>query len=100
MRVRSRRATSPISPAVGVDALERFVSSDSSPDLGGYFPSCGPDRLLLVSLEDSGFDVRLARSVRTGAERSADIIAQTVASQSSRLRSGDAERAIARTGSG
>ena len=85
---------------VGVDALERFVKLGLiAPDLGGYFPSRAVQIVsLLVSLEDSGFDVRLLRSVRTGAERSADIIAQTVASQSSRLRSGDAERAIARTG--
>lgn len=83
---------------VGVDTLERFVKLGLiAPDLGGYFPARAVQIVsVLLRLEDAGFDIRLVRSVRTGAERSADIIAQTISSQSSRLRSGDAERAIAR----
>lgn len=82
---------------VDVAGLERFVKLGLiTPDMGGYFPARTVQIVsLLVRLEESGLDARLLRSVRTGAQRSVDIIDQTVSSQS-RSRSGDVERAIAR----
>ena len=52
---------------------------------------------LLVLLESQGMDARVLRSVRNGAERSADLIDQAVSSQRSRLRAGDLEKASARS---
>lgn len=83
-----------------LDGLERYARIGLiAPDIAGYFPSRTVHVVrLLVELEAKGFDARLLRSVRNGAERSADIIDQTVSSQRSRLRSGDAERAHALIG--
>ncbi|MDO4259568.1 MAG: MerR family transcriptional regulator [Actinomycetaceae bacterium] len=85
----------------GVDlaALERYTSLGLiTPDIAGYFPSRSVQVVqLLVSLEAAGIDARTLRSVRTGAERSADIIDQTVSSQRSRNRSSDVEKAAARS---
>lgn len=50
----------------------------------------------IARLESSGVDVRVLRAVRQGAERSADIIDQTVSSQRGRGRGADRERARAR----
>ena len=66
--------------------------------LGGYFPSrCVQVVRLLLTLEHEGLDARILRPVRTGAERNADIIDQTVSSQRSRQRAGDLERATTRS---
>lgn len=83
---------------VDLDGLERYVRFGLiSPDIAGYFPARAVQIVqILVRLEAAGFDARILRSVRTGAERSADIVDQTVNSQRSRMRSGDAERANAR----
>lgn len=83
---------------VDLDGLERYVRFGLiSPDIAGYFPARSVQIVqILVRLEAAGFDARILRSVRTGAERSADIVDQTVNSQRSRMRSGDAERANAR----
>lgn len=80
--------------------LERYVRLGLiSPDIAGYFPPRTVHVLrLLLELEAKGFDARLLRSVRNGAERSADILDQTVSSQHSRMRSGDTERALALMG--
>ncbi|QWW18680.1 MerR family transcriptional regulator [Schaalia sp. 19OD2882] len=82
-----------------LETLERFTRLGLvTPDLAGYFPSrCIQVVSLLLQLEGCGIDVRTLRAVRTGAERSADIIDQTVTSQHSRRRAGDAERAAARS---
>ena len=50
----------------------------------------------IARLESAGVDVRVLRAVRQGAERSADIIDQTVSSQRGRGRGADRERARAR----
>ncbi|ENO17499.1 MerR family transcriptional regulator [Schaalia cardiffensis F0333] len=83
---------------VDLEGLERYVRFGLiSPDIAGYFPARAVQIVqILVRLEAAGFDARILRSVRTGAERSADIVDQTVSSQRSRVRSGDAERANAR----
>ncbi len=85
---------------VNLDGLERYVRLGIiAPDIAGYFPARALQVVqILVQLEAQGFDARLLRSVRTGAERSADIVDQTVSSQTSRRRSGDVERAHALVG--
>lgn len=82
-----------------LETLERYVRLGLlTPDIGGYFPArCVQVLTILLQLEMAGIDVRTLRSVRSGAERSADLIDQTVSSQRSRRRSGDAERALARS---
>ncbi|QPK80454.1 MerR family transcriptional regulator [Schaalia sp. ZJ405] len=84
---------------VDISIVERYVSLGIiTPDIAGYFPARSIEVIrLLAELESMGLDARLLRSVRTGAERSADIIDQTVSSQRSRKRSGDRERAHARS---
>lgn len=84
---------------VDVESIERYTRLGIiSPDISGYFPARTVEVIqLLLQLESLGLDARLLRSVRTGAERSADIIDQTVSSQHSRRRSGDVERAHARS---
>ncbi|WP_026461060.1 MerR family transcriptional regulator [Schaalia suimastitidis] len=68
-----------------------------TPDLSGYFPArCVQVVQILISLEGQGIDPRILRSVRNGAERSADLIDQTLSSQRSRSRAADKERAAAR----
>ena len=75
------------------DALERYSRLGLiTPDMAGYFPA----RCVQARLECAGVDVRVLRAVRQGAERSADIIDQTVSSQRGRGRGADRERARAR----
>lgn len=78
--------------------LERYARFGLiTPDLAGYFPSrCVQVVQLLLTLEQEGLDARNLRPVRSGAERNADLIDQTVSSQRSRQRAGDLERATSR----
>lgn len=84
---------------IDIETLERYVRLGLvTPDLGGYFPArCVQVVQLVVALESQGVDARVLRSVRNGAERSADLIDQAVSSQRSRSRAGDLERASARS---
>lgn len=84
---------------VDLETLERYVQLGLvAPDLAGYFPArCVQVVQLLVILESQGMDARVLRSVRNGAERSADLIDQAVSSQRSRSRAGDLEKASARS---
>ena len=52
---------------------------------------------LLARIESLGVDARVLRTVRTGADRNADIIDQAVSSTRARGRSADKERASARS---
>ena len=81
-----------------LETLDRYVTLGLlTADIAGFFPARSVQVVLLImSLEKMGVDARLLRAVRQGAERSADLIDQTVASQTSRQRSGDRERAAAR----
>lgn len=81
------------------EALDAYVRMGIlTPDMSGYFPSRGVQIVqLLLQLEALGIDSRMLRSVRMGAERSADIVDQTISSQHSRQRAGDQERARARS---
>ena len=81
-----------------MDTLERYSRLGLiTPDLAGYFPArCVQAVSTIARLESSGVDVRVLRAVRQGAERSADIIDQTVSSQRGRGRGADRERARAR----
>ena len=64
-----------------------------TPDIAGYFPSRSVQVILQIrELEALGVDARTLRSVRHGAERSADLIDQTVLSQTPRDRAIDRER--------
>lgn len=66
------------------------------PDLGGHFPSRSVKVVaLLGELGSVGIPPRLLRSVRLGAERSADIIDQVVTSRQNRDRPGEQERSRA-----
>ncbi len=82
-----------------VETLERYAALGLiTPDLAGYFPARTVHVVtLLVGLETDGVDARILRSVRTAAERSADLIDQAVSSQRSRQRAGDLERAATRS---
>ena len=75
-------------------AIERYVSLGLvTPDIAGYFPSRSVQVILQIrELEALGVDARTLRSVRHGAERSADLIDQTVLSQTPRDRAIDRER--------
>ncbi|MFZ1381212.1 MAG: MerR family transcriptional regulator [Scrofimicrobium sp.] len=67
-----------------------------SPDLGGHFPSFAVATVNLIGKAvASGVPARNLRSVRTGAERSADIIEQVTVGVTRRDRSADRERAKA-----
>lgn len=69
-----------------------------TPDLGGYFPTrCVHVVQLLLTLRKEGISPRNLRSVRRAAERNADIIDHSVAAIRARGRSGDVERARARS---
>ena len=83
---------------VDMETLERYTRLGLiTPDLAGYFPSrCVQAVSAIARLECAGVDVRVLRAVRQGAERSADIIDQTVSSQRGRGRGADRERARAR----
>lgn len=83
---------------VDMDTLERYSRLGLiTPDLAGYFPArCVQAVSTIARLESAGVDVRVLRAVRQGAERSADIIDQTVSSQRGRGRGADRERARAR----
>ena len=85
---------------VDMETLERYTRLGLiTPDLAGYFPSrCVQAVSAIARLECAGVDVRVLRAVRQGAERSADIIDQTVSSQRGRGRGADRERARARAG--
>ena len=74
---------------VDMDTLERYSRLGLiTPDLAGYFPArCVQAVSTIARLESAGVD---------GAERSADIIDQTVSSQRGRGRGADRERARAR----
>ncbi|MFC7580432.1 MerR family transcriptional regulator [Schaalia naturae] len=82
-----------------IETLERYTGLGLiTPDLAGYFPSRSIQVVtLLLALEGEGVDARVLRSVRTGAERSADLIDQAVSSQRSRSRASDLERAGSRS---
>ena len=83
---------------VDIDALDRYSRLGLiTPDMAGYFPArCVQAVSAIARLECAGVDVRVLRAVRQGAERSADIIDQTVSSQRGRGRGADRERARAR----
>lgn len=83
---------------VDMETLERYTRLGLiTPDLAGYFPArCVQTVSAIARLECAGVDVRVLRAVRQGAERSADIIDQTVSSQRGRGRGADRERARAR----
>lgn len=93
-------SASDLADLTGMDmaALERYVRLGLiTPDLGGFFPArCVQAVATIASLERAGVDVRVLRSVRQGAERSADIIDQAVSSLRGRGRGADRERARAR----
>ncbi len=82
---------------VTAETLEEYVRLGLiTPDLGGHFPP----RIvrvvaLLLQLAELGIPARLLRSVRQGAERSADLIDQAVTSRHSRSRAGERERSLA-----
>lgn len=66
------------------------------PDLAGHFPArCVRIVAALRALADAGVPPRLLRSVKQGAERSADIIDQAISSRENRNRPGEKERAAA-----
>lgn len=66
------------------------------PDLGGRFPARVVKVVRLLStLGGEGIPPRLLRSVRQGAERSADIVDQAVSSRENRSRPGEKERTSA-----
>lgn len=85
----------------GVDreTLERYVKLGVlHPNLSGYFPARSVQIIpLLQTLESDGVDSRLLRSVQTAADRAADIVEVVVAPLRARGRSGDRERASARS---
>lgn len=64
-----------------------------TPDLGGRFPSSTVPLVRLINdLVSAGIPARNLRAIRNGAERSADIIDQTLSSSRRRDRPGDRER--------
>ncbi|WP_313273357.1 transcriptional regulator FtsR [Gleimia hominis] len=68
-----------------------------SPDLAGYFPTRSIRVVqLILAARSLGIAPRNLRSVRAGAERTADLIDMSVQSTRARGRSGDKERANAR----
>lgn len=79
--------------------IEEFVRVGLiTPDLGGYFPTRSIYAVnLILSLRTQGIAPRNLRSIRNSAERMADLIDQTVESTRARGRSGDIERARARS---
>ena len=96
----NNREAADLADLTGVDmeTLERYTRLGLiTPDLAGYFPArCVQTVSAIARLECAGVDVRVLRAVRQGAERSADIIDQTVSSQRGRGRGADRERARAR----
>lgn len=67
-----------------------------TPDLGGHFPARTVQVVNLIgSLVNAGIPARNLRSVRNGAERSADMIEQVTVGSTRRDRPGDRERAKA-----
>ncbi|MDO5048327.1 MAG: MerR family transcriptional regulator [Actinomycetaceae bacterium] len=81
------------------DDVEEFTKLGLlSPDLGGYFPTRSI-RIVqhILTLRSEGIDPRNLRGVRQAAERHADIIDHSVSSIRARGRSGDVERARARS---
>ena len=81
-----------------MNVIERYVALGLiTPDIAGYFPARTIQVVLQIrELETLGVDARTLRSVRQGAERSADVIDQTVLSQTPRDRAVDRERQNAR----
>ena len=79
------------------ETLERYVQLGLvSPDLGGHFPARAvPTVNVIGRLVASGVPPRNLRSVRTGAERSADLVEQVTVGSARRDRPGDQERAKA-----
>lgn len=79
---------------VSADQLEEYVRLGLIvPDLGGHFPARSVRVVtLLAQLGEAGIPARLLRSVRQGAERSADVIDQAVSSRENRHRPGEKER--------
>jgi DNA-binding transcriptional MerR regulator len=69
-----------------------------SPDLGGYFPTRSIRVVqYILELRSKGIDPRNLRGVRLAAERHADIVDHAVAPIRGRSRSGDVEKARARS---
>lgn len=67
-----------------------------TPDLSGHYPKRTVQLVtLLMQLQDLGIDSRLLRSIKSSADRSADIIDQSVRSRTRRDRPGEKERARA-----
>lgn len=70
-----------------------------APDLGGHFPSRAVQIVNVIgALVASGVPARNLRSVRNGAERSADIIDQVITGSTRKDRPGDRERGKAVAG--
>ena len=80
------------------ETLEEYVKLGLiTPDLGGHFRSRTVHVVSLINqLAAAGLPIRNLRSVKNGAERSADIIDQVTVSVARRDRPGDRERAGAR----
>ena len=91
-----------LSDLTGVSSkrLQEYVSIGLiTPDLGGYFPArCVNVVSLLLILEDAGIPARNLRTVRQGAERSADLVDQSVTSRQNRSKPGEKERSRAQYG--
>lgn len=79
--------------------IEQFVQLGLiSPDLGGYFATrCVRVVNLILTLRAQGIAPRNLRVVRNSAERTADLVDQSVESTRSRGRAGDKERARAQS---
>lgn len=82
---------------VSVERLEEYVRLGLlSPDLGGHFLSRSVNVVnLILLLDEAGVPARNLRSVRQGAERSADIVDQFVSSRENRRKPGESERSRA-----
>lgn len=96
---RSTVSVRELSDLTGVnrETLEEYTKLGLiAPDLGGHFPSQAVVTVNLIGkLVAFGVPARNLRSVRTGAERSADIIEQVTVGVTRRDRSADRERAKA-----
>lgn len=97
----SKRTLTPreLSDLTGLSAtqLEEYVRLGLIvPDLGGHFLTRTVYAIqAIVELEEAGLPARLLRSVKQGAERSADTIDQVVTSRQNRKKAGEKERSRA-----
>ncbi|MFT0763324.1 MerR family transcriptional regulator [Scrofimicrobium sp. R131] len=82
---------------VATERLEEYAQLGLIvPDLGGYFLTRTVSVVnLIVMLENAGIPARVLRSVRQGAERSADIVDQVITSRENRTKPGERERSRA-----